>query len=62
MNALSSYLRHIIVTGILFTVEKIGLPVEGAGEAAEVVALAVVGTLSWWAVKYVLPKLKPSLK
>lgn len=50
------------MTGILFTVEKIGLPVEGAGEAAEVVALAVVGTLSWWAVKYVLPKLKPSLK
>jgi hypothetical protein len=58
MNALASYLRHLIVTGILFAVEKLGLPVEGADAAADVIALAVVGTLSWWVVKYVAPKVK----
>jgi len=46
MNALASYLRHIIVTGILIAVDKIGLPIEGASAAADIIALAVVGTVS----------------
>jgi hypothetical protein len=57
MNALASYLRHIIVTGILIAVEKLKLPIEGADQAADVIALVVVGTLSWAVVKYA-PKLK----
>lgn len=61
MNALASYLRHIIVTGLVIAVEKLGLPTEGLAEGADVVALAVVGTLSWLAVKYVAPYLKPSI-
>lgn len=58
MNALASYLRHLIVTGILLLVEKLKLPIEGANAAADVIALAVVGTLSWWFVKYLAPKIK----
>jgi hypothetical protein len=57
MNALASYLRHIIVTSILIAVEKLKLPIEGADQAADVIALVVVGTLSWAVVKYA-PKLK----
>lgn len=58
MNALASYIRHLIVTGILLLVEKHKLPIEGADAAADVIALAIVGTLSWWFVKYVAPKIK----
>lgn len=58
MNAFASYLRHLIVTAILLAVEKLKLPIEGADAAADVIALAVVGTLSWWFVKYVAPKIK----
>lgn len=60
MNALTSWLRHVIVTGILLAVEKLQLPIEGADAAADVIALFIVGTLSWWFVKYVGPKIKPS--
>ena len=60
MNALASYIRHLIVTGLVMAVEKIGLPTEGLAEGADVIALAVVGTLSWVVVKYVAPYLKPS--
>ena len=58
MNALASYLRHLIVTGLLIAIEKLKLPIEGANAAADVIALAIVGTLSWWFVKYIAPKLK----
>jgi hypothetical protein len=61
MNALTSYLRHVIVTGLLFTVEKFKLPLEGAGDAADVIALALIGTLSWAFVKYIAPKIKTNL-
>ena len=57
MNALASYLRHLIVTSILIAVEKLKLPIEGADQAADVIAIVVVGTLSWAVVKYA-PKLK----
>ena len=58
MNAFASYLRHLIVTALLLAVEKLKLPIEGADKAADVIALAVIGTLSWWFVKYIAPKLK----
>ena len=58
MNALTSYLRHVIVTGLLFTVEKLHLPIEGAPAAADIIALALVGTISWAFVKYIVPKIK----
>ena len=58
MNALASYLRHLIVAGILLAIEKLKLPIEGAEDAANVIALAVIGTLSWAFVKYVAPRLK----
>ena len=60
MNALLSYIRHLIVTGLVMAVEKLGLPTQGLAEGADVIALAVVGTLSWLVVKYVAPYLKPS--
>jgi len=58
MNALTSYIRHIIVTGTRVLFDKLHLPVDGAKDAADVIALAIVGTLSWWFVKYVAPKIK----
>ena len=58
MNAITSYLRHLIVTAVLLAVEKLKLPIEGADAAADVIALTVVGTLSWWFVKYVAPRIK----
>jgi hypothetical protein len=58
MNALTSYLRHAIVTVLLFTVEKLHLPIEGAPAAADIIALTLVGTISWAFVKYIAPKIK----
>lgn len=58
MNALTSYLRHLFVTGILFIIEKIKLPIDGAEDAANVIALALIGSLSWLFVKYVAPLIK----
>jgi uncharacterized membrane protein (DUF373 family) len=59
MNAIASYLRHIVVTGLVMLADKLALPEEGLAEAADVIALTVVGTLSWLFVKYVTPYLKP---
>lgn len=58
MNALTSYIRHIIVTGTLVLFDWLYFPADGAKEAADVIALAIVGTVSWWFVKYVAPKIK----
>jgi hypothetical protein len=52
MNALQSYLRHLIVTGLVLAVEKTKFPLEGAAEAADVIALAVLGSLTWLVAKY----------
>ena len=52
MNALASYLRHLIVTGILLLVEKYRLPVQGAEDAANLIALTVIGTVVWAVAKY----------
>lgn len=52
MNAFQSYLRHLIVTGIVLLVEKTKLPIEGAAEAAEVISLLLVGTVTWYGAKY----------
>ena len=51
MNALQSYLRHLIVTGIVILVEKTKLPLEGAAEAADMIALLAVGTATWLVTK-----------
>jgi len=60
MNALYSYLRHLFVTGILLAVEKLKLPVEGAEDAANVIALALLGTMSWLFAKYAPSFIKPN--
>lgn len=52
MNALQSYLRHLIVTGIVISVERFKLPIEGAAEAANFIALAAVMSASWLATRY----------
>ena len=58
MNALQSYIRHLLVTALLLAIEKFKLPVEGAEDAVNVIALAVTGTISWAVVKYLMPLLK----
>lgn len=52
MNAITSYLRHVIVVGVLFLVAKYKLPLEGASEMADALALAGIGTVTWLVVKY----------
>jgi hypothetical protein len=52
MNPLLSYIRHLIVTAVILAVEHLKLPVEGAEDAAHVIALGVIGTLTWAVVKY----------
>lgn len=53
MNPIASYIRHIVVTGILLVAEKYSLPIEGMEDAAHAVALLVVGTLTWATVKFI---------
>lgn len=52
MNAFASYIRHLLVTGILLLVEKWHLPVEGAEDAAHWIALSFIGTITWLVAKY----------
>ena len=52
MNALASYIRHLIVTGIIILAEKFKLPVDGIEDAANYIALAVIGTGTWLITKY----------
>jgi uncharacterized membrane protein len=59
-NPLLSYLRHYITGIVIIFVEKYKLPVEGAEDMANFVAVSLVGTLTWLAVKYG-PKLKAYL-
>jgi hypothetical protein len=60
INALTSYLRHLYVTGILIVIEKLKLPIDGAQDAANYIALAIIGTITWVFVKYIAPKIKIS--
>lgn len=52
MTAITSYLRHLIVTGVLVTIERTNLPVDGSQDAANAISLLAVGTLTWALVKY----------
>lgn len=52
MTAITSYIRHIIVTSLLLLIEKFKLPVEGSEDAAHAIALIAIGTLTWALVKY----------
>lgn len=52
MNVFTSYLRHLLVIGILFLVEKWKLPIDGSEDAANWIALSFVGTLTWIVSKY----------
>lgn len=58
MSALASYLRHLIVVLVVLVIEKLGLPIEGAGDVANQVAAVAVATATWAVVKYVLPWFK----
>jgi hypothetical protein len=58
MNALASYLRHLIVTGLLIAIERYKLPIEGAEDAAHAIALFIIGTGTWLLVKYSKPILE----
>jgi hypothetical protein len=52
MTAITSYLRHLVVTAILLFAERSKLPLEGAEDAANALALAIIGTITWAVVKY----------
>ena len=52
MTAISSYLRHLVVTAVLLFIERAKLPVEGAEDAAHAIALLAIGTATWAIVKY----------
>lgn len=49
---IASYLRHLIVTGIVFLAAKWHLPEAGLNEFAQGIALIVIGTGTWAIVKY----------
>jgi len=53
---LFSYLRHLIVVGVLLLIEKTKLPLDGAEDAAHAIALIVIASITWAIVKYA-PKL-----
>ena len=55
MNPLLSYARHCIVIAVFYIVEKYELPLEGASEAVEWIALAVVTSATWAIAKYFKP-------
>lgn len=55
MNPLLSYARHCIVIAVFYIVEKYELPMEGASEAIEWIALAVVTSATWAITKYGKP-------
>jgi membrane-bound ClpP family serine protease len=55
MNAINSYLRHLIVTGITLLISNLKLPLEGADKFADAIALIVIGTITWAIVKYAPP-------
>ena len=55
MNAINSYLRHLIVTGITLLIAKFKLPLEGADKFADAIALLVIATITWGIVKYAPP-------
>jgi hypothetical protein len=57
MNAITSYLRHLIVTGITLAIAKMELPMEGAEGFADAIALLIIGTITWAIVKYAPPGL-----
>jgi hypothetical protein len=57
MNAITSYLRHLIVTGITLAIAKMKLPMEGAEKFADAIALIVIATITWAIVKYAPPSL-----
>lgn len=52
MNAISSYVRHVIVTFIVLLATKWQLPEAGLSDFAEGVALLAIGTITWLLVKY----------
>ena len=52
MNPLLSYLRHVIVIGVFYLVEKYKLPVEGVSEAINWIALTLVTSIAWVVAKY----------
>ena len=52
MTAITSYLRHLVVTAVLLFIEKTNLPVEGSEDAAHALALSIIGSLTWAIVKY----------
>jgi hypothetical protein len=52
MKALTSYLRHWIVAGILLWASKYGMSGTGADEMAQGVAMIILGTGTWALVKY----------
>jgi hypothetical protein len=58
---IASYLRHLIVTGIVFLAAKWQLPEAGLNDFAQGVALIVLGTGTWALVKYAPPGLKKLL-
>ena len=57
MNAIQSYIRHLIVTGLVLLIAKYKLPVEGSAEAANALALGAIGTVTWLVIKYAPPGL-----
>lgn len=55
---IASYLRHLIVTGIVYLAAKWQLPEAGLNEFAQGLALIVIGSGTWAVVKYAPPGLK----
>jgi len=58
MNALLSYIRHLVTAGLFYILEKTDLPMQGANEAIEFVATALITTLVWAVMKFGGPYLK----
>ncbi|MEI7955033.1 MAG: hypothetical protein WCJ66_07690 [Verrucomicrobiota bacterium] len=51
-NPIASYLRHLIVVGVVLLVEKFKFPMDGADAFADSAALSLLGSVTWLLVKY----------
>ncbi len=51
-NPIASYLRHLIVVGIVLLLAKFKFPLDGADTFADAASLSLLGSSTWALVKY----------
>ncbi|MEI8342528.1 MAG: hypothetical protein WCH43_13470 [Verrucomicrobiota bacterium] len=52
LNPIASYLRHLIVVGVVLLLAKLKFPMDGASAFADAFSLSLLGSVTWAIVKY----------